>query len=307
MPARRKNKRKKKQLDIKVKIVKFIGIAILLITTISLIGFFSSDGEWDTDKKISFVVNSDPEIVVTSIDPGSKEIYSVMIPAETQVEVARNLGQWKLGSVWDLGFNEGLEGLLLAETVTRHFYLPTYLYIESQDTSFLEGNLLSAVRILLSPTASNIGRKDLLKIIRFTSSVKNPNRKAVDLKNTNYLTQKQLKGGGMGYIKTKDLDQRIIAPFSNDYISGTISIVKIINNSKNRLVSSDLGKVIEATGAKVAQVVNNEESQGNCMVSSKDVEIGEYYSKLFSCDYERSSNDNFDVVITLNQDFVDRY
>jgi hypothetical protein len=306
MPARRKQNRKTKKGS-KRKIAKLLTATFIVIAFFSIFNFIFSGGEWDGSSKVNIVVNGDEDIIVTTFDPEKREMVSVKIPSDTEVEVARNMGRWRLGSVWDLGVNEGIEGLLLAETVTRYFHLPVYLYIDEGGKGLFESNLLSAFKVLFYPGRSNVHKKDLISIVQFTSSVKNPDRRVIDLIDTNSLQGVELKGGGMGYKKTRDISQSIIAPFSNEDIANNLTIVKIVNNSDNRLVSSKLGRVIEATGAKVAQVVSNEEKEGDCLVKSEDEQVGKYYSKLFSCEYKNTSGENFDVVIMINKDFIKRY
>lgn len=306
MPARRKSK-KKVISSLRVKILKpLVGVLVLLLT-LTIIYFFSSKSEWDGKGRIGFIVKSSESIIVTSLDPEKEEMISIKIPLETEVEVARNLGQWRIGSVWELGVNEGIGGLLLAETVTRYFHLPVYLYLESDDVNFLKGGLISAVKLMFCKNNSNLSKRDLFNIIKFSSSVKNPDKKTVDLSDSNYLIKVNLKGGGEGYKKVRDFDQSIIARFSNGDILERLFVVKIINNTGNKLLSTELGEVIEASGAKVAQVVNNEEREGYCLITSRNQEVGEYYSKLFSCEFNKVSDDSFDLVFIINKSFIERY
>jgi hypothetical protein len=306
MTARRNRKYKRAKNQKKRIFILFVGTLVILLIFF-LIRFFNTGVEWGGKEKINLVVNGKQDIVVTTLDPEKKEIIILKIPLNTEVEVARNLGRWKLESVWQLGKNEGIGGKLLAETVTRFFKLPVYLYIDSTDMSFLEGNLLASLKILFYPTDSNLSKKDLFRIVRFTTSVKNPDRNVIDLKSRTILKKAKLKSGEEGYEMLRDFDQSIAALFSNEYVSENLIIVKIVNKTGDRLISSELGEVVESTGAKVAQVVNSEVGEGDCSVSSEYQRVGEYFSKLLSCEYEEVSNENFDVVITINEDFVERF
>lgn len=304
MPARRKNKKK---LNYRSGIFKFFLFVFLILGVYIFYQLFTREGEWDGKSKLNLVINGDDSIIVSTLDPQKQELVKVVIPAETEVEVARDLGKWKIGSVWKLGENEGVGGKLLAETVTRHFHLPVYLYADKDAEGLLNTGYVTGFRAVLYPMESNLSKKDLFKIARFIGSVNNADRKTIELKDTSSIREVELKGGGVGYQKVRDLAPHIIAPFSNEDIANRITTVKIINNSSNRIVATELGGVIEATGAKVAQIVNSDEKQGDCYVKSENSSLVNYYSNLFSCGEDLSGGESFDVVITLNSDFIQRY
>jgi len=97
--SRRKKRRKSKKTNNNVtKTAFFLLFAFVFFLLISLRTRF-----WDSTTKLALVVNREDVVLIYIFDKGLEEITTITIPNSTQVQVSRQLGTWKLGSVWKLG------------------------------------------------------------------------------------------------------------------------------------------------------------------------------------------------------------
>src|SRR3989344_9431467 len=121
MPARRKinsgknNKRSLARLASGKKRSKIFIYLFLIILTFSLFLYFvTSRKYWDGEGRLTLAVQKlDGDVNIVTFDPKTSEIFNIRIPGSTEVEVANQLGVWKLKSVWELSMQENLEGSLL--------------------------------------------------------------------------------------------------------------------------------------------------------------------------------------------------
>src|SRR3989344_5653706 len=87
----------------------------LIILGVSLFLYFvTSRKYWDGEGRLTLAVQKlDGDVNIVTFDPKTSEIFNIRIPGSTEVEVANQLGVWKLKSVWELSMQENLEGSLL--------------------------------------------------------------------------------------------------------------------------------------------------------------------------------------------------
>ena len=98
---------------------------ILLLFLILISVFILTKSLWDTKSRFALVfANESGKVDLVVVDPHVKTITTISIPPSTQVEVAHQLGQWKLESIYRLGKQEDLDGQLLADTITKSLKLP---------------------------------------------------------------------------------------------------------------------------------------------------------------------------------------
>ena len=165
-------------------------------------------GYWNGIDKITTVVereNGDTEVVL--VDPKLKEIVYLIIPGDTEVSVARNLGTMRLKNVWRLGINEGIGGSLVAQTVTRNFMFPVTLWID------VNGG-----------TNIPIGDRFLLKI--FNLKTKNLDKTEINLGEGQFLKRGILSDGELGYKLYGQISNRLTVYFADDVFVGKKIYIK---------------------------------------------------------------------------------
>jgi hypothetical protein len=305
MPARRKRKKKSDSKFLRVFFRVFLPI---LIVFCAIVFILSTTYHWDKQDKLAVVVNLNSEVEIIVFDPVNESIYSVIIPNETQVEVARQLGGWKIGSVWELGQNEGVEGLLLAETVSRYFKFPTTVWADRHADDFIKGDYGNLVKAILSSYPTNLGFGDKLKIALFSVGTNNTNKQEIHLAHTTYLKEGNLKDGSVGYKLFGKIPEKLALIFGNSKISEKNYKVSVINRSSSRFIAQDLGEVIEVLGAKVVLVKEEDTKEMDCNVIGMDPYFSKTIHNLFGCEEIKSKPEgNIDVEVIVGENFIERY
>jgi hypothetical protein len=310
---RRRTSRKEKRLNKKgkserKKILSFLKYIIFLIFLLSIYLVLSSKTKfWNTTGKLSVVINSsNNEISIVTFDAKRMEISQIIIPSDTQVEVARGMGSWKIKSIWKLGEEEGLGGLLMAETLTHQMKMPVYVWVDAPGEGFISKNIFKILKTLFYPFRTNMGLGDKIRIVLFNISVKNSDRKIINLAETSYLKQGELTDGGSGYLITGKYPSELLAIFSDEEISQKSLKVAINDYSGNSVVANNLGEVIEILGAKVASINNEEKLSMDCEVGGNNLLV-EKIVALFNCRKTGGGEGVFDVSLKIGESFAKRF
>lgn len=310
MPAQRNNKRRKLLQREKKVNFRFIFYLILLLLIIIIFLYLRSTlGYWSDNSKVSVVyprVNGDVELA--TFDPIAEEITRIVIPGDTQVEVANNMGVWRIKSVWELSKNENLGGALLARTVTKHFNFPVYIWSNLVFNEMFSGSLRGKVLLLASSEETNLGLGDKIRIVLFNLKIPNQNRLEYDLRKTNLLDRKTLSDGEEGYVFTDRKNSKIMSVFAEPEISRLQLKVSITNLSGKRELSKEVGEIIEVLGAKATSMNEGEQKKIDCVVKGADKYSVDLFSKYLGCDLElKGDDDSFNVEIVIGTEFAQKY
>ena len=159
----------------KFKLPKFVLFFLVgFIAFVFGVVFFSPNKFWDGKTRLALAIhNPDDSIAVAVFDPETNSISTLLIPQDVEVEVARQLGTWKAGSVWKLGINEKVGGKLVSETVTKALELPTEAWADTGAMGLTSENSFSIWRAALVSYKTNLNFKDKVKMAMFALGVKN--------------------------------------------------------------------------------------------------------------------------------------
>lgn len=306
MPARKRKLRKKRNENSGLKLAS---LAVLLILILGLGLFWSlRSGIWDKNEKLSIVVNQESSVKIITLDPRVGEITNINIPGNTQVEVAHQLGTWRLKSVWQLGEDEGLEGRLLAKTVTKYFKFPVYAWSSEGVSRLVSGNPVNVLKSLFTPVSTNLTFGDRLRIATFSMGVFNTGRVDVDLVDTPHLKKTRLVDGEEGYVVVREPSQRILSVFADSTISKGGFRVFIKDQTSVPGLAEEVGKILEVLGAKVASIEKSEgESVEHCLVLGEE-KTAERVARYFGCDVSESElGEDFDLEIVLGKSFIEGF
>jgi len=299
----KKFKKAKSKKGILLKKLLFLGVILAFITYL----FIRSYHFYGQDK-IVVVSPSADEVIVTTFDRGSRELTSVKIPGDTEVSVARQLGVWRIKSVWQLGVNEGVGGKLLAETVTKNFKFPVIAWTDSQGLGLTEEGLGSFIKAIFYPYDSNLGFGDKVSMALLTLMVRNFDRVEVDLAESSYLKHTRLKDGNEGYIIFGQMPQSLIVVFADNKIAEKGVRIILKNASGDGEVALETAKVFETLGGKVAANIDVSEQDLNCVVTAKVRDFAQNISYLFGCEVViQEPEGNFDVEVTVGKEFARRF
>lgn len=309
MSARRKKRRFKSGVASKKRsrLIKYL--ILLVIPLVIFFYIFINSNLWDGESKLPLAIatnNGDVKIVV--FDPVLGEITTVIIPADTQIEVARNLGTLRIKNVNQLGENEGLSGKLLAETLTSYFRLPVTAWSDSEAEGLLTTNIFSLLKFIYTPYKTNLGIGDRVRLVFFSAGVQNTKRAVYNLSETSYLTKTTLKDGQPGYTASGRLPSSILVYFSDPEFSKTSLTLAIIDSTSNRTSARKVGEVIEVLGAKVAAIIEKDPKRFDCGVGGSNLIVVDKISTLFGCKLtEDLSTGDFDIQIEIGDEFAERF
>lgn len=303
MPAQRR-KHRRKQLGrqfSKTKLLLVLGIIIFLIGAI----FISSADFWNNSSKLTILVQkTDGDLNLIVFDPIVDEITSIIIPSNTEVEVAQHFGLFRIGNVWELGFSEGLGGSLLTKTVTKNFKFPVFIWAENNASGLASTNYLELARAVLSRYETNLSFGDRLRVAAFSLAVPHSRRLEIKLSESPYLNKTQLVDGKEGYLIEKNIPASILSHFADHVITRGEYRVAITNNTDKPQTASQVGEIVGVLGAKVASVNKGESEVEGCMVSGIDMKSVEIIANIFGCKGGLSKVDmKFDIEIVLGNNF----
>lgn len=301
--------RKKKIRLIKPKWLKSLPaiLALIFFSIIFFRLFFRSDN-FANDTKTSLVIkNGDSSISVIVFDPRIKEIHTLIIPGNTEIDIAGGYGKWKIKSIWQLGEQEGLDGDLLARSVTRGLKMPTFLWADSRAGGLVSPRFSTIIPALFSPYKSNLSLGDKLGMLILSLQVKNTKRVTINLQDTLYLDRAMLSDGEEAYVISASPAQYISAIFADPYLSGNVVRVAIKNASGEPGLAEEVSKIIEVLGAKVSSIEKAPNQEGRCILIANDENLLKSLKKLFGCDASVGQIGNFDLEITLGEKFADYY
>ncbi|KKQ41060.1 MAG: hypothetical protein US60_C0047G0011 [Microgenomates group bacterium GW2011_GWC1_37_8] len=302
---RRKNIRNISIGGRKKKIFMYLSFSLFLL--LFFLYFKNSTKYWNGEEKVSVVINADSEINVVTFDPRTKEIINIIIPGDTQVDVAESKGIYNLKNVWELGKQQGSGGNLVARTVTKNFKFPVYIWAGRYAKGFISGELFSALKVLFLPYETNLTFGDKLGLTIFSMKVKNPKRVDILLSDTNLLEKATLEDGSEGYIIKGNTSQKIMSVFTNLAMSENIYRIMITDRTGDVGFSESVSEILNVLGGKVVAINKEVRHAGVCEIKGKDENILELITKLLPCTISKEGKSNFDLEVVLNEDFEKRF
>ena len=289
--------RRQKRAVLKKRAVKGPFIKILALILIILLGFFYIELNtkyWNGEDKLGIAIqNSTGEVLVTLLDPELSEETIFLIPGNTEVDVAKNLGTITIGNVQKLGINEGIGGVLLPKTITKSFLFPVYLWSDREPNDFK----------FVTSKNSNIPLGDRIAILLFAKRVR-LDRSKIDLGKSQFLIKTKLSDGTAGYKITESIFQRLTFYFSENEFSeeeGTRVYIKDATEAFD--LAQKVGEIVEVMGAKVVAIEKIQKEDIECVIGGKDKEAVVKISRLFNCEIDKNTNFEFDVEIKLGSKF----
>lgn len=299
MPARNPRRLKRQQPKLTP-----LALPMLVICIVLGIWLFFRASKLTKANRLALVVPTANGVEVTNFDFELGEVTTLELPAEAQVEVARGLGTWKLGSVWQLGVNEQLDGLLLAETMSRYYHLPVYVWADSPAAAYASGvGLPSAV---FTKYKTNLTLADRIRLAVFSAGVKNTKRKTINLVERAYLVPKTLTDGQKGYVKTGEFSVGLTSIFTDADLASKNYKLRVVDMSGQGL-GQEVGALAEVVGVKVGAIDRVDALDADCSVVSADSAAQEL-AAVFGCKFSQSKPEgSFEVEMVLGSQFAKRY
>jgi hypothetical protein len=261
---------------------------------------------WNGKDKVSVVFMEGPDVVVTVLDPMMSEVTTLVIPGDTQVDISRNYGTFRIKNVWQLGINEKVGGSLLTETVTQNFLFPVFLWSE-KSPGLGSKNVSDIFRFVFFPGKTNISICDRAHMVLFTLKVQEMGRSVIDLGKSHFLDKKILNDGQVGYVTTGTISQRLTIYFTDNEVGGADLKVNITDETGSPGVAEKLGEILQVVGGKVVSVDKKSVSEdGDCEVSGINKPMVKKIANLFSCK-TMTTKTSFDLDIKVGKKFAERF
>jgi hypothetical protein len=291
--------------------LKFILPALLIFVII--IFFKLSAKYWNGEDKFAFSYRlENGDVAVNVFDPKMGDATSLIIPGDTQVDVARNYGELRIKNVWQLGVNEKIGGRLLAETITQNFLFPVFLWSDTDAKSLTDANFLNILRFIFFPKSTNISFGDRVMVSVFVLKVGNSGVNFIDLGKNQFLVKQKLNDGVMGYLLEGPVSTRLTMYFSDNLFADKNLRVVITDSTGIPGVAEKVGQIIEAVGGKVVSVDKEtpgdrkESFQNDCLVMGSDKAVVVKIATLFSCKVSNEKG-GMDIEIDLGSAFAKRF
>jgi hypothetical protein len=304
--------RRRALIEKKRKTAKFSGLFFkLFLPTIFVLIVFAvfkfNTKYWNGSDKFVFTNKLESgDVAVNILDPKLNELTALVIPKDTQIDVARNYGELPIKNVWQLGLNEKIGGRLLAETVTHSFLFPVFLWSSSDAYSLVSGKGFGIIRFIFFPKSTNIPFGDRFAAGLFALQVDTAGRNVVDLGKNQFLSKQKLNDGQIGYVLNGEISPRLTVYFSDNSFAEKSLRVAVGDATGYPGVAEKIGQVIEILGGKVVSMNKKDPMNIDCQVTGKDSNIVKKIANIFSCKIGKNSTD-FDLEIELGQAFAKRF
>lgn len=306
MPARKIKSKKLRKGSKKGKSKRIF----IFFLAVSVLGFFIllKTQFWQKNQRLILAINSSPDIKIVVFDNNTYEITTILVPKSIEVEVSRDLGIWRIGSLWQLGINEKLGGKLFSDTITKNLRIPTYIWADKEAQGFASGNIFNVFKAVFLPYKTNLEFGDKIRLGLFSIRVKDFKMNTINLSNTEMLYKDNLKDGNSGFVISDKFPRNLLPYISDPIMSKQVLKITITDATGKPEVSERVGEIVEVMGPKVAAIVKREKGDFDCTVKSVNKEIGIRISRVFSCRIGKGNPEgNFDIELILGGGFAERF
>src|SRR3989344_1224032 len=279
------------------KVPSIIGGALIFLTLVAVGTYIYISRAFVDVSSVRIAVGSpqnEIKILIFDFDEPSASVIS--IPPATQVSVARQLGEWKAGSVWELGEDEGDKGGILADTVMKSFGIPIEEWAGEGVLGYISPNILSRVRAAFGLYDASLGIRERLALGLISIRIRSGGVAHISLEEFAFMREETLKDGSEGYVVRGELPSKIVGIFADPRFvtdKNQPLKIKIIDGAQGHGLATvhTIQNVSEVLGAKVVSIEeNNTEIQG-CLIRGRS--MLEYVSgimgHLFRCNVELSN------------------
>ncbi len=284
-----------------------IGLILLFIGFCILFAYTRYKAFKDPISVLTRLENGDVAILV--YNPKDRSLNTFVIDKNTQVDLSRNLGKIRLKGVWQLSQNEGLDGVLLLETIVKNFKLPISFWADEDLLDLVKSNPLKSVKSLIIPLESNLNLSQRIKLLQLGLFLPTAKNNIIYLKDTSYLSESVLDDGENGYLISDKAPNFITILFVNPEFSKKPSNFAIINKSGNFQIESFIAEIFEVYGAKLVSV-NRENGKGNedCTFYLNDKSRYEPFIDIYGCSIKKNdAYKSIDMVMEIGDKFVERF
>lgn len=284
MPARRRKRTVNEKTPISRRKIIFITITILFLCTIGIV----LKGISDRTENYFTLAETLPsgDLVVTYIDLQNKESLNIIIPKDTEVNLARQRGILRASSIKKIIDSENIDRQIIADTVTKTFRFPV---------DYWKSGILTDMPFFLRMRLK-LAELSGLSVIE------------LQLDETSYLISTKLPDGEEGYRVRDTMPLSLQSVFADPSFAGERLAVNIVNKTgKGSYNLNTVIKVLDVLGMKVAPIQDEEEEEMSCIVISQHESALKRVASVFNCESELKEPSAFDIEIIFGRDFYERF
>lgn len=159
--SRRRELRKQKK-NTKVSLLIVLALALLLFLPLFI--FWKV---YDIDKFTYVNKTDDGSAEIIIVDTDSDKVIRYLIASDTQLDSAREYGNYKMVSLWNLSKKEDNSGSLITETITKNYFIPIYLWKNNTKSNL---NVYQRIKSFLIEKKSS-GYDDTFKSSKLPNSI----------------------------------------------------------------------------------------------------------------------------------------
>lgn len=304
MPARNKNKNIFSKLFV-IGVLVFAFVFLYIVLTV-----YTSNSVWENNSKFSMAIPLESgDALVLVLDPATQSLIKLTIPKNTAVEAARQLGSWKMGSIYTLDQHENQNGQLFKDTITKSFNFPIDGWGEEKALALVSQNPLTSFKGLLGNYNSDLSIKDKLKLIAYSLTKSNIKKVDLNLEDTSNLIKSTLADGESGFVPKKQLSPQVLSYFTDSEIAEKSPRIQIVNYSNTNRISEEVAQTIKVLGGNVLSILNRSENRDfKCEITGLDKLMIKKIAQVYNCNLsQKSTQNNFDVMIELGSEFAKVY
>lgn len=266
--SRVKRHKEKRIKSVKNKRIFVFWLVLSLIST--LIFFVFLIFKIQTLKKFAYVNNNGGNVEVIVIDSQKDKYLKILIDKDFNVQSSRNYGQYKIGNLWVLGQKDGFKGKLVAETVTKNFAIPIYLW---KDGRYSNLNLFQAIK-------SSIVQKQLFEYDFTLKNINTPDSVLINFASD---------------------DSFLLS--ETDVTLPKLEIVDLTGGSN---LAENIVNILGVYGVKATSYSKGYDENLDCEIGGFNKTLVDVVSKIFSCQ-KKLDDGGADLRIRIGKAFVDRF
>ena len=264
------------------------------------------------------VVAAQENPTLYSYSPSSRELTIIVIPKNTQVEAAGGYGSWSVGSLWDLGNQEGKGGEVLRNTVMKAFGIPVDGWVGPDGEDLFKNEALSFPVKVFKAISSGSIKTDLTFFDRLSllsiGAVSSSRRGSLDLEAKGVLAKKRLPDGVEGFIIIPERGKIVFEELRDSALLNERKTAFVFNATGKAGLAGQAVQVVSTLGIRVIGAGKGEEKIEDCQIRVKEKDSGSIsarkLSRIFGCrmitgGFTESASS--DIEILLGEGFAKRF
>lgn len=286
---------------------KFLTVVLLIILVgISFKTYLAWQNRlWTEGTRFTVIVGTnDPTLYSMNRETG--KILLARFPEKVQVEASHDYGSWFMGSLWQLGEQEGLGGEILANSVKKAFGIPVDAWMDKR------GEALFKEALFLSRMSTNLTFFDRLSVLLAVSKAGLADRQEVDLVSLRVLSKQRFADGVEGYIVVPEQAKVIFEKsLRDDAVFKEGKTVSIVNTTTKSGLAREVARLAGILGLRIINAESKMEGVKDCLIIGGKSELSSLSAKrlagLLGCSLKEGETSTSQLQIFLGEGFAQRF